>query len=313
MVPASFWMADDATRGLSPLAACLYLRADCESLIGVMSYSPRRLAAAHRGTTEADVLAAIDELTGRGLARWWPDIETLAIRGIASRARGRAVTAAMREIAALAAEVRGYVLGYLRTDEGTDGGWHPLLKQEHEQEHEQKQSASPTVASLPLILVAEAPAKPSRRKAHAQDVDRVLDAIDAARVSLGEKPLAPYKRDRKTIAARLGDEGVTLDLLLAVVEARRRQCESDPRQIDWFDATSPFTRGPEGKGGWRHSLDLIEKSSRPVQPRATWGVHPPDAGELVQGRKPGEPYKSAQDAEEWTRIYDGKRRRRSAR
>lgn len=149
---ASFWSADSATAGLSPLAACLLLRARNTSIVGVLQQSPTGMAAVHRGVSAEDVLGAIDELAARRLARWWPDREIFAVAGVAAEATGKATVAVERELAALPPDVAAYSRGEL--DFGM--GYSPLGRSSSSS-NSIEQEQPDRVAALPLRLVAQDP------------------------------------------------------------------------------------------------------------------------------------------------------------
>ena len=115
-MPCSFF-TDPPTAGLPPLAACLLIRARAESLIGVMTRSPRALGAAH-GTTAADVEAAIAELVDRDLVAWWPDHELFVTIGAAREAQGSARGAANAQVDTLPSFARADALRDRRGDTG---------------------------------------------------------------------------------------------------------------------------------------------------------------------------------------------------
>ena len=98
-LPCSFF-TDPRTAALPPLAACILLRARAESLIGVLTRSPRMLGVAH-GASVADVEAALAELVRRDLVAWWPDEELVVEVGGALRALGRAEKAAHAQVDSL--------------------------------------------------------------------------------------------------------------------------------------------------------------------------------------------------------------------
>lgn len=151
---ASFWSADAATAGLSPLAACLLLRARNTSIVGVLQQSPAGMASVHRGVTADDVLAAIDELSARRLARWWPDREIFAVAGVAAEATGKATVAVERELAALPPDVAAYSRGEL--DFGM--GYSPLAASSSSSSSNSMEHQQPDrVAALPLRLVGQEP------------------------------------------------------------------------------------------------------------------------------------------------------------
>lgn len=287
MVTAAFWKADPRTRGLSALAACIYLRATTESLIGVLQQSARAMASVHPPATEAEAHAAIDQLSTRGLARWWPEIDTLVVFGHALTAKGRAIAAAERELAQLDPEVAAYARGTEHVKRDNDSMSSSI-------QHEQEQ-----VASLPLRLgLVEPPAQARKRKAKRDlgvEVEAVLARIDDRRVQLGDTPLAPYLREAGTIRARLNDDGVDLTLLLAIVDARAEDCRRNPGQVEWLNAVSPFTKGPEGRGGWWQSIKMLERGKAPrerVDAVAPFGVNPTT----------GKPYKSEAERETVERL-----------
>lgn len=183
---ASFWDADEATAGLSPLACCLYLRARNVSLVGVLEQSPRAMAARHRGVTEADVLEAIDELGSRRLARWWPELEVLALAGVAAALTGTQKIAAERELAALRPDVADYCLTP-PDPRGMGEGSHDSRKQEQQHQHEQHGE----VGALPLRLELVELTSPKRDE-HADLIDAVmLELTKACRELTGRSDAGP--------------------------------------------------------------------------------------------------------------------------
>lgn len=142
-LPASFWQADPATAGLSPLAACIFLRAKSDSLVGVLRLSPRAIATAHAGVTAAAVETAMAELVDRGLVGWWPDLDVVAIVGGALEAKGKAVVAADRELAALPPQVAEIARRHPPSHPPSDGA-----SRQHKQEHEHKHSDPQEQASI---------------------------------------------------------------------------------------------------------------------------------------------------------------------
>lgn len=144
---ASFWAADAATAGLTPLAACILLRARNTSIVGVLQQSLAGLASVHRGVSADDVAAALDELGARRLARWWPEREILAVHGVANEASGKALVAVARELAALPPDVAAYCRGELDFGMGDS----PLRHSNSSSKSREQEQ----VASLPLRLVGE--------------------------------------------------------------------------------------------------------------------------------------------------------------
>jgi hypothetical protein len=74
------WHSHERTIGLSPLARDLMVQAITSNIAGILERSTRKMATVAGGRTSADdVDRAVCELVDRGLARWWPDLETLWI------------------------------------------------------------------------------------------------------------------------------------------------------------------------------------------------------------------------------------------
>jgi hypothetical protein len=95
--------------------------------------------------------------------------------------------------------------------------------------------------------------------ARALEAKQVIDRIVAHRARLQLTELTARELDPKHILARLAD-GVTLDLLLEVVDLRADEATRDPAQAGWLTAVSPFTApNPNGKpGGWAVSRQRLD-------------------------------------------------------
>jgi hypothetical protein len=122
-MPCSFF-TEPPTAGLPPLAACILMRARAESLIGVLTRSPRMLGHAH-GATAAEAEAALAELVRRDLVAWWPEHELLVTIGAALEAQGGAQVAARAQVDSLPSFARAESLRQRRDTGGGEGGGEP--------------------------------------------------------------------------------------------------------------------------------------------------------------------------------------------
>jgi hypothetical protein len=272
-LPISFF-TDTATAGLSPLAACLYLRARAASLIGVLQLSPRVLARAHgRPAAEAD--DAISELVGRELAVWSDEHEILLVLHSLDNAQGSARSAAAKQIAALPPTLREVATARLGSSVPAakpaqlDLGSAPLRDPgpagvgPHDSDSDSRTDSR--TGSRSAVVEAADPVE--------LQAERVLVEIDRRRESLGLRKLPPSQRSTRWIRQRL-DEGIPVGDLLLAVELRAAECKAEPKALRYFDASSPFTGpGSNGPGGWSVSARMIDQHHR-SRPRTRPGPAP---------------------------------------
>lgn len=297
IVSSAFWQADPATAGLGSLAACLLLRARSESLVGVLLRSPKVLALAHHDATPASVEAAIAELERRGLARWWPDLEILALVGGAAGVKGDAVKAVEGVLADLPADVACVLRGVdpvsaplspalephgghpvhvpvvTRSDSGSTTGPDPIeQEQEQDQEHEQDQDPVGSSKRRPSQPARAARARPTGAKSIRADLRAIVEPALERLTVLRRELVGPrctvqtVERDGAHMLKRAA-EGVTTAQLLLVVEAEAAKVRHDPAQGEYFDAVTPFR-----DGNWSSRLAKAEawdaRRTRQGAPRA---------------------------------------------
>jgi len=277
-LPASFFTAPP-TAGLSPLAACLLLRASAESLVGVLTRSPRVLGAAH-GVGEAAVLSAIAELERRGLVAWYPADELLVTIGGGRRGAGSARRAAELQVAALPEAAQAAALGVPGVAPGVAGGPGP---NEQEQEQEQDQEHQPRARKRARRGVDAMQAR-KQRPAIRQDAQPVVDRLMQLREGLGMRPLSPSELADTHICRRI-DEGISVADLMRVLELRAAEIEkADPDHPSrrYFDLVSPFTGpGPRGPGGWAISRGMLDAdAARRKAPKL--GRYVPPGGQTIE-------------------------------
>lgn len=148
----------------------------------------------------------------------------------------------------------------------TSAGKSAKFPREEEAEEEADAELATLVPPTPAsggVTVTGGKAKTPRARKPPRQLDLravpVLEHVDACRQELGLRPLPASERTDRQILARL-DEGVTVDLLLAALDARLELARQDPSDGQWLNATSPFTGpGTRGPGGWHVSMRALDR------------------------------------------------------
>lgn len=229
-----------------------------QNILGVLQMSPRAIANKCGAMPVSAVIRAIGELTSttREIARWWPDLEVLWIVEALDEQSdgGKMDVSAARFLTTLPAEVQAAIrdrygdrlsgtVPHTASDTSVDG-----LNSQRTESREQETPKAPKGA----------------RRRPAKQVDeraaRVLDRVDEHRVRLGLAPMGEG-RTETTVLARLRD-GVTVDKLIAVVDAFGRLADREPDKRTVLCATTPFT-APRGDkpGGFAWGLSLLDRES----------------------------------------------------
>jgi hypothetical protein len=202
------------TYRMDPLAYCIMIMAIQNSIVGCLRSSPRAIASTFKNTTEQDVLAAMAELQERGIAKWWPDSDTLLIiEALDEQSFNHKTDASgVAECMALSPEVR------------------QVLQDRYGQRIACNDSTNDSACSTVSV--------PDPVPVNNACAVRVLDYLNAAR---SEFVPGGNLADTTQIAGRL-KEGRTEDECRLVVDGLVAQCRKDAKQVEWFDTVTPFRK-----------------------------------------------------------------------